>query len=1028
MTVTRRVASLAFLLCNLTIWVSSVACGAPPVAALEELQKSVDGYLRANNRDAAAEVATKIINACAIVKGNDASDLQFAKNDPKRIGFLLFAARLDVGLGNVVRGQETFRSIVNDSDIGSIDRLHAEAFLLKFKIDRREDFLADAISLLAQSSLLVGEQRGFRDECQNLVIDGIVSVISSEEIEYSLLMARLDAIEKQMIDANVPFGVARLTRFAKAIYLARNDRTELLADSLSELENIIGEQEVTAYRRAQYWNLLAGLRLQRRHFADAFDACREFELNARRAGPTHIYEAAIARDQSSLVALLIGDYAEARKSLESTRPIHTSKTPANSEHERLMRLENATTWRVNLAKSMEGDNEFLPARRLLEEAVSTLANDRQSLPKLAALVDNNLALNHYLTGDFDIAAVLIKQVKETIRPLSGEDERLGNAFVNEGWIALGKGNLAAAADSFANAADHFATHLSRSHPRYAEALTYQARIAVMQEDLPVARRWIDQAEGFVYERICRDLAASQSTRDRMAILQESRVHPESIAWPGTVDTYFELAPKLGIPAAEQYDVALKWKDLLRRFDQSSREAISPFKADESAVQAKLREAYFRKVSLLKRRELQQEIDLLETQLRRIQRAKQAPLISDINVAPSHLKDVVARLKDTDLFLDVLQIRTFQPPSANAMVGSKSQYIGFVVRADGHVDRLALGTTNELDAAIVRWTQTITERRKQMSSDELDAHRARLDEAARQVARSVQQPLLEIDASFQRLLVRPDAMTHLIPWAALPGTGGKRFWIENIGVQVCNGAGVDDSAVKPLPPKSLLAAGGIDFGDLKSYQPLPGSLMEKDRVVERFHSQFADASASDLQGRNATEAALLQRMPKAEYIHLATHGFYHRKDEFDVFGVTGATTLLQTGLVVAPPLQDEIGHDQYLTAAEIGELNLSQTSLVMLSACESSLGQSLAGQGVQGMLGSFHSAGARHVIGTLWIVDDAATVSMVDRFYQQLWNQSLTPVDALRAAQLEMIRTTDTDVNVKLFSHPYAWAAFVCSEK
>jgi len=200
------------------------------------------------------------------------------------------------------------------------------------------------------------------------------------------------------------------------------------------------------------------------------------------------------------------------------------------------------------------------------------------------------------------------------------------------------------------------------------------------------------------------------------------------------------------------------------------------------------------------------------------------------------------------------------------------------------------------------------------------------------------------------------------------------------------------------------------------------------VVERFHSQFADASASDLQGRNATEAALLQRMPKAEYIHLATHGFYHRKDEFDVFGVTGATTLLQTGLVVAPPLQDEIGHDQYLTAAEIGELNLSQTSLVMLSACESSLGQSLAGQGVQGMLGSFHSAGARHVIGTLWIVDDAATVSMVDRFYQQLWNQSLTPVDALRAAQLEMIRTTDTDVNVELFSHPYAWAAFVCSEK
>jgi CHAT domain-containing protein len=81
-----------------------------------------------------------------------------------------------------------------------------------------------------------------------------------------------------------------------------------------------------------------------------------------------------------------------------------------------------------------------------------------------------------------------------------------------------------------------------------------------------------------------------------------------------------------------------------------------------------------------------------------------------------------------------------------------------------------------------------------------------------------------------------------------------------------------------------------------------------------------------------------------------------------------------------------------------------------------------------MLGSFHTAGARHVIGTLWIVDDMATVSIVDRFYRHLWNQRRSPNDALRAAQLEMIHSAASDKGTEIFSHPYAWAAFVCSEK
>tara|TARA_R110002073_G_scaffold310884_4_gene481733 strand:- start:1850 stop:2443 length:594 start_codon:yes stop_codon:yes gene_type:complete len=184
----------------------------------------------------------------------------------------------------------------------------------------------------------------------------------------------------------------------------------------------------------------------------------------------------------------------------------------------------------------------------------------------------------------------------------------------------------------------------------------------------------------------------------------------------------------------------------------------------------------------------------------------------------------------------------------------------------------------------------------------------------------------------------------------------------------------------------------------------------------------------LSDTKATEAALASAMVGQEFIHLATHGFFRRENTADAFAISGATTLLSTGLIVAPArTEDEktaSEEDQYMTAAEIRQLNLSRTSLVMLSACESGLGQAQAGQGMAGMFSSFHAAGAENVIGTLWPVDDAATVAFVERFYDHLWRQGKSVTEAIRGAQIDMLSSADSGLR----SHPYAWAAFVCSSR
>ena len=210
--------------------------------------------------------------------------------------------------------------------------------------------------------------------------------------------------------------------------------------------------------------------------------------------------------------------------------------------------------------------------------------------------------------------------------------------------------------------------------------------------------------------------------------------------------------------------------------------------------------------------------------------------------------------------------------------------------------------------------------------------------------------------------------------------------------------------------------------------------------------------------------------QSRYAHLATHGFFAAPDVKNLFDVdlrteslfetthsqrsstlAGRNPLLLSGLVVAganlPPEKDDLGvptgEDGVLTAEEIVGLDLRNTELVTLSACETGLGDVAAGEGVFGLQRAFHQAGARAVIASLWKVDDAATQALMVEFYQNLWQKKLGKLQALRVAQLKMIHHYDAKSGevrglgskpVKLIASdnkpsklpPFYWAAFQLS--
>ena len=240
-----------------------------------------------------------------------------------------------------------------------------------------------------------------------------------------------------------------------------------------------------------------------------------------------------------------------------------------------------------------------------------------------------------------------------------------------------------------------------------------------------------------------------------------------------------------------------------------------------------------------------------------------------------------------------------------------------------------------------------------------------------------------------LLVIPDGVLRTIPMAAV--YDGETFMVQRFAIATT--PGISLTLPKPLNVEnSNFFAGGISEA-VQGYVGLPG-------VPRELQNLEATYGASVLRDANFKRDDLKEQLTSADYsiVHIATHGHFDSNPQESYL-------LTYDDKLTMDLLEESIGNRK-----NVGE----PLELLVLSACETAAGDSRAALGLAGVA---LKAGARSAVATLWQISDAATVEIIDTFYEYTAKEGVTKARAMQLAQIRLIEQPR-------FQHPTDWAPFL----
>lgn len=800
------------------------------------------------------------------------------------------------------------------------------------------------------------------------------------------------------------------------------------------------------------------------------------KISKKALGDEHA-NTAVAHNNLGSLLMAQGDYVAARLHIEQGLRIKTKVF--GEEHLETAAMHNA------LGALLHNQDDYAAARLHYDQALRIWTKVLGEEHPETARGHNNLGTLFQTQRDYIAARSHYDQALRIRTKVLGEEHPdTAKVHNNLGSLLKAQGDYVAARFHIEQALRINTKVLGADHPDTVSAEMHLGAFEAEQENMDTAGKLFDKARRSSLRHVSRVLASlsekeqllflkSNEESNRNSVLSLGLEGTEnqalinlSAAWllNGKALGHSALAARsLALRELQNPQLAPKVKELDTLRQQLATQSLKVPKPDDRKMhQAKLQELSDREASLSS--ELAQAIGLptRTTSWIELDDLRKSLPVDGVLVDITRLKRLNFRAKRTE--------RRFQA----------DHYVAWVIppAGAGNVQIVDLGLADPIDKAIEVARQSIAAAGTKDGTLQKEGERVAEEKVRKDlqvVADLVWRPLSATASNAKRLIVSPDGALWLLPWAALPVEENK-FLIEAFPLQyVVSGrdlVGKRSAKVKSGPPmvladpdfdatadkvltvlRSLFPA--LPWGKqmqtrsltnelstLPKVRRLPGTAAEA-QAIKSSLAKYAAEAPTTYTGEKALES-ITKLVVRPRVLVLSTHGFFlpdqetkqnksqaladsdSRSMALTLDGKPIENPLLRCGLLLGgcnTPRSEGLD-DGILTGMEVVGLDLRGTELVVLSACETGVGQVRNGEGVAGLRQAFQLAGAEAVVATLWQVPDQQSGRLMSEFFLNLAG-SENKTDALRNAQLKQIAVRREKYGA---AHPYFWAAFTITGK
>jgi CHAT domain-containing protein/Tfp pilus assembly protein PilF len=760
---------------------------------------------------------------------------------------------------------------------------------------------------------------------------------------------------------------------------------------------------------------------------------RALAIFETKLGPDHLY-VALAADNLGGVYLQMGDIAKAAPLLERALAIR-EKTP-NVDPLLIAGSLN------NLAVLWERNGEYAKAVSLYQRALATKEKALGPEHPDVALSLGNMAGLSFKMGDYAKAKELYQRALAVIeKALGPEHPHVAYPLNDLAFLYEREGDLARAEPLLHRALAIREKAFGPNHPEVVVSLNNLFGVSRARGDVQGAVAFLARAAEAVEQNLDRNLSLG-SDRQKLAYLALFANQTNN-----AVSLHVQFAP--GDPQA----LRLALTTLLRRKGRgldAMTDTIAPLRRraapqdrslfDElSTARSQLASVALQGAGVVNPASYRSRLAQLEEQVEKLEgeissrgaefRSQQVTFAAVQAAIPKG-----AALVEFASYAPVADVKTLRL--------APKRYIAYVLRQHGQPSWVDLGDAAAIDRAVAELRQGLR-----------SPKRADVKRLARAADELVMRPVRGLLGQTRRIFISPEGSLNLIPFAALADeqfrylvtrysftylTSGRDLLrlqshpeVRDVPLIVADPAFGEMAGADQQPGRNLgLSTSGpqSDFSRLY-FRPLPGTAGEA-QALKRVLPQ-----AKVLAQEQATKSALKQ-VSGPSILHIATHGFFLEDagggpENTRGLGLSLASPatsptaarienpLLRSGLVLAGVNQHRPGDDDgILTALEVAGLDLWGTKLVVLSACNTGVGEVKNGEGVYGLRRALVLAGAESQVMSLWPVSDQGTRDLMVAYYQAL-QRGEGRGEALRQVQLRMLRSGTR-------RHPYYWASFIQS--